>query len=376
MRRALEHQWEAMSPPAFVGRDAELRTLFEALKPPGSIVELVAQIGMGKTALLKKFASDNAATFDGAIEYFVTSPAFKLVDAVTVIAERFRAASGHSLLIIDEADLVEPRETLEGIKQLEVGPWRFSTVLAIHRELGLGTSIRLQPLNVDSFIAFLGKVFDGKLDLETMKNLWAATGGNPSLARVLEDQWRAGHVPDVAALAGLLSPWHAPGLVGADGRPLRPGSERERRIITDVRVVSDALLRQVADDPRLMFEMPPRRFEELVAELLERHGYTVTLTPQTRDGGKDMYAARRDDVGSFLYVVECKRHAPDRPVGVGVVRALHGVAQHERVNAAMVMTTSYFTAPAREYASDLRYQISLKDYLDLRHWLDRYRSGA
>jgi len=36
---------------------------------------------------------------------------------------------------------------------------------------------------------------------------------------------------------------------------------------------------------------------------LERHGYTVTLTPQTRDGGKDMYAARRDDVGSFLYVV-------------------------------------------------------------------------
>jgi restriction system protein len=157
---------------------------------------------------------------------------------------------------------------------------------------------------------------------------------------------------------------------------LRAGGPEERRIITDVRLVSDAFLRQAADDPRLVFEMPPRRFEELVAELLERRGYTVTLTPATRDGGKDMYAAKRDDIGSFLYIVECKRHAPDRPVGVGVVRALHGVAQHERVNAAMVMTTSYFSAPARELAADLRYQMSLKDYFDLRHWLDGYRSRS
>jgi restriction system protein len=374
--RTLEQQWEAMSPPAMVGREAELRALVEALKRPGSIAELVAQVGMGKTTLLKKLAHDYAGTFDGAIEYFGGNPSFQLTEAVTAIAERFRAASGHSLLIVDGADLADPGQTLEGIRRLETGPWQFSTVLASYRELGLGTPIRLQPLNAESFVAFLDRVFDGKLDPETMKKLWTATGGNPRLARVLEDQWRTGHVPDVSALAALLSPWHTPGLVGTDGQPLRAGGERERRIITDVRVISDAFLRQVADDPRLMFEMPPRRFEEFVAELLERHGYTVTLTPQTRDGGKDMYAARRDDVGSFLYVVECKRHAPDRPVGVGVVRALHGVAQHERVNAAMVMTTSYFSAPAREFADDLRYQVSLKDYLDLRHWLDRYRSGA
>jgi len=227
-----------------------------------------------------------------------------------------------------------------------------------------------------TFAEFLRNTFDGELDAATMEELWAATRRNPRLARILGDHWRAGHPPDVAALTALLSPWHAPGLVGVDGRPLRAGGERERRIITDVRVVSDAFLREIADHPRLMFEMLPRRFEQLVAELLERHGYMVTLTPQSRDGGKDMYAARRDDVGSFLYVVECKRHAPDRPVGVGIVRALHGVAQHERVNAAMLMTTSYFSAPAREFAADLRYQISLKDYFDLRHWLDRYREGA
>jgi len=136
------------------------------------------------------------------------------------------------------------------------------------------------------------------------------------------------------------------------------------------------LLREISVDPRMVFNMPPRRFEELVAELLERSGYTVTLTPQTRDGGKDMYSAKHDEFGSFLYIVECKRQAPDRPVGVGVVRALHGVAQHERVNAAMVMTTSYFSGPARAFVEDLRYQVSLKDYFDLRFWLDRHRDKS
>ena len=62
-------------------------------------------------------------------------------------------------------------------------------------------------------------------------------------------------------------------------------------------------------------------------------GYDVELTPQTRDGGKDIYAARRDDLGTFLYIVECKRYAPDNPVGVEVIRALHGVADIDRVTA-------------------------------------------
>jgi len=65
--------------------------------------------------------------------------------------------------------------------------------------------------------------------------------------------------------------------------------------------------------------------------------------------------------------------APARPVGVGVVRALHRVAQSEQVTAAMVMTTFYFSAPAREFAEDLHYQISLNNYFHLRLWLDRYR---
>jgi restriction system protein len=374
--RAFIEQWKHMAPPPTIGRDEERAALLEALRQPGNIVEVVAAVGMGKTTLLKRMSLDAQEIFGGAVEYFVGSPTFPLSAAVDTIAEKLREARGHSLLVIDDGDLLKPGDTLEAINRLSTGPWSFSTVIASHNGVGLGERIvELSPLAGTAFEGLLKSLFDGALDAAGMERLWEATRGNPLLARLLGEHWRAGKIRDVAELTRLLQPWRGLGLLGPDGRPLQRGGPAEQRIITDVREISEALLRQVADNPRLLYEMPPRRFEELVAELLTRAGYTVTLTPQTRDGGKDMYAARRDQFGSFLYVVECKRHSPDRPVGVGVVRAVHGVAQHERATAAMVMTTSYFTGPAREFAEDVQYQIALSDYFDLRHWLTQYGRG-
>jgi len=375
--RAMMEQWEQLDPPAMIGREAERAALLEALQRPGSIVELVAPVGMGKTTLLKRVSLDAQESFGGAVEYFAGSDAFPLSEAVDIITENFQKARGHNILVIDSADGLSTEDTFETINRLAAGPWSFSTIIASHNGLGLGgQTISLSPLPNPAFRELLSQMFDGALDATGMERLWTATRGNPLLARLLSEHWRSGKTRNQAALAALLDPWRGPGLLGPDGRPLRPGGGAEQRIITDVREIGDGLLRRVNENPRLLYEMPPRRFEELVAELLERAGYTVTLTPQTRDGGKDMYAARNGLTGSFLYVVECKRHAPDRPIGVGIVRALHGVAQHERATAAILMTTSYFTGPAREFAEDLKFQMALRDYFDLRHWLDQYGRGG
>jgi restriction system protein len=110
-------------------------------------------------------------------------------------------------------------------------------------------------------------------------------------------------------------------------------------------------------------------FEEVVADLLSRQGYEVTVTPASRDGGKDIYAAKKDIVGSFLYIVECKKYSPDDRVGVGLIRQLYGVVQAEKATAGIMATTSFFTKGAQEFQSRVAYQISLQDYFGIQKWL-------
>jgi restriction system protein len=119
----------------------------------------------------------------------------------------------------------------------------------------------------------------------------------------------------------------------------------------------------------LAWRLPPRKFEEIVAEILCKQGFSIELTPASGDGGFDIYAARRDGLGSFLYLVECKRYVPPNKVGVEVVRSLYGVIQTQRATAGAIVTTSYFTAGAQEFQRQVQYQMHLHDYLVLQRWI-------
>lgn len=159
-------------------------------------------------------------------------------------------------------------------------------------------------------------------------------------------------------------------LLGPDGRPLTSDSDSYKQIVSSVSSVSTELLQQLARNPRELYQLSSRLFEEVVAELLVRQGYEVTLTPSTRDGGKDIYAAQHNAFGRFLYIVECKRYAPDNHVGVGVLRQLYGVVESERVNAGIVATTSFFSKDAEQYQQTVPLRIKLLDYLGIQGWLN------
>jgi HJR/Mrr/RecB family endonuclease len=68
-------------------------------------------------------------------------------------------------------------------------------------------------------------------------------------------------------------------------------------------------------------------FERYTERLLERHGWQVTSTMGSHDGGIDLIAVRLDELGveSRLYV-QCKNQAA--PVGPAVVRELNGAMRH------------------------------------------------
>jgi hypothetical protein len=142
---------------------------------------------------------------------------------------------------------------------------------------------------------------------------------------------------------------------------------------TNIAIISsnewEEIIRRLSLDPTLMLKLPARKFEELVAEFLNRDGLEVYVTPESRDGGRDILAFAQTPIGRHLYLVECKRYSPDRPVGISIVQRLYGVVTHEKATAGLIVTTSRFSATALAFAETNRHQIGLKDYNDLKNWL-------
>jgi CheY-like chemotaxis protein len=122
-------------------------------------------------------------------------------------------------------------------------------------------------------------------------------------------------------------------------------------------------------DPRLLKEIDPFKFEELVAELFEEDGYEVVLTPRRADGGKDIYVYKTDSKLRSSFLVECKRYTPPNKVGVEIARQLYGCVQQEQRSGGVIVTTSYFTRCAKEFADAVPYQLFLRDIEDLNRWL-------
>jgi hypothetical protein len=114
-----------------------------------------------------------------------------------------------------------------------------------------------------------------------------------------------------------------------------------------------------------------RRFEELVAELFGGFGYEVELTKQTRDGGRDIIAVKREEV-QVKYLIECKRPDPGGYVGVRPVRELLGVRQDEEATKAILATTAYFSRDAKLLFERHPWILELKEYDDLKKWIDLY----
>ena len=145
-----------------------------------------------------------------------------------------------------------------------------------------------------------------------------------------------------------------------------------------IRIVSkefwDGLIRGLAAKPEALYSISPRTFEELIAELLRREGMKTVLTPPTRDGGRDVLVMSSSVIGELLFLVECKRYAPNRPVDVSIVRELFGVLGHERATGALIATTSYFTEAALKFRKPIQYQMGFKDYDAIRTWLARAAS--
>jgi Restriction endonuclease len=137
--------------------------------------------------------------------------------------------------------------------------------------------------------------------------------------------------------------------------------------------VHSELIKMIARNPKMVFEISPRKFEEIIAELFFKKGFEVELTKATRDGGRDIVAVYEHMNVKSKYLIECKRYAPTNKVSIGIVQRLFGVKVAESANKAILATTSFFTKDARNFANNHLWDLDLKDYNDIMAWIKTYR---
>jgi restriction system protein len=320
----------------FVGRQQELDLLArELLLPDAKVVAITGAPGTGKTALAMMFAQLHRESFPAGTYHVHATPWESLQDTISAHVSNSSAAY---LLILDELEARPPHQQhaeLQAIRALRPNARIIGIAKSYTWSGQANLTIELGNLSRAEFSELVGN-FKGFFDFGDLDaDLFAALGGNPLFARLTADLLESSSLTPRELLRRLHSFTYS-GMVGLDGRPIARGSGVEKEIVVDVCSASDDLLRTVYANPNLLYELSSRRFEEFVAEVLDRLGYQVTLTPASKDGGKDIYAARKDHLGSFLYVVECKKYAPDHRVGVGLIRELNGVVQAERATAGIL----------------------------------------
>jgi HJR/Mrr/RecB family endonuclease len=151
--------------------------------------------------------------------------------------------------------------------------------------------------------------------------------------------------------------------------PESVAKDETKLIITSI---DDEVKKYLKKHPERLYEISPRKFEELVASILKDMGFDVELTQATRDGGRDIIAHIRNAVCSYLTHIECKRYAADNKVGVGIIREVIGVHHIRKATKSIIVTTSFFSSDAIKEAGRIENQLDLKDFTDIKVWLQRY----
>ena len=214
--------------------------------------------------------------------------------------------------------------------------------------------IEINPFTSDEMNHYLNNLFQFD-DEKVLDKIFSVTKGNALLSHEI------GHLLlNKFINTDDLNIVYKPCIVDKYGKPINKIDNSTKIIVTEI---NDQLLYEISKDPKLLHNLSSYDFERVVARIFEKQGYSIEITPKTRDGGKDIFIAKQG-LASFLFYVECKKYAPDRPVGIDIIQRLYGVISAEKANGGFIATTSHFTKPAEDYIKEynLEHQLTLQDY--------------
>jgi hypothetical protein len=127
-------------------------------------------------------------------------------------------------------------------------------------------------------------------------------------------------------------------------------------------------------DPANLERMSGVEFERLVTALLARMEFRPEMTRATGDGGIDIVAILDKPILGGKYLFQCKRYSPENLVGASTIRDFYGAVTADKAVKGILITTSDFTAQAREFAE--RVGLELINFQQLRDLLAQHGMGS
>lgn len=341
--------------------------------------------GTGKTTLVHQLIRHTTALADFTVAYFygfdIDLDRTRLIEFQNTIGN-----SERQLLIIDELESIRSTEVMDSVvKRIKEGGKYGAKTILVSRTKHLPSEIISnsyvidlnESLSEDEIQEFIRLKFPD-VNEDKMQKVASALADFDNSPRTIQAalqlvEFNNGSVLELRSLLSEELRYKNPLIYSAfeGDRLILPETPQ---IITDLRFVNQSLLQKIKSNPKAIYQISPRQFEELVAEIFEKKGYHVKITQQTRDGGKDLIILENGLLGNFLCYLECKQHIPTNPVGVKVVRELFGTVMADRATAGVVVTSSYFSDDARMFTEKVKHQMDLIDYTKLTSIIDQINS--
>ena len=139
-----------------------------------------------------------------------------------------------------------------------------------------------------------------------------------------------------------------------------------RLIEADVADVSGDIYSYFAQRPEEFYRLPHRKFEELISSIFAARGWKTRVGPGSGDGGVDVRVWQESPLGDSLTLIQAKRYARHKPIGLEAVAALEAHSKREGAKG-LFITTSRYLPGARDWAGR-EGVLQLADTTTLQDW--------
>lgn len=129
--------------------------------------------------------------------------------------------------------------------------------------------------------------------------------------------------------------------------------EKENKVLIIFREAYRKIISEISKNPQQLQNLDWFNIEKVIAELFENFGFNVTLTPPSKDGGKDIILECYEDESKKTFIVEIKHWKAGNRVGKSIVTDFLKVVLNEKRDRGLILSSSGYTKNSLEFVAEI-----------------------